>query len=189
MFKPILQEYNSTTTMIARSSRAADDVAAEMGQIVAQLDPGLPVYGAGSIRRMLGFALFPNRAAALALGAFGAMALALAATGLYGLVSYSVARRAREIGIRMAIGAGGGDILRVILRRTAALLVIGSAAGGLLAFLGGGLLVSVVYQASPYDPAVFAAVAVTMFVVGIISAWGPATRALRISPVSALKAE
>jgi ABC-type antimicrobial peptide transport system permease subunit len=138
---------------------------------------------------MLAFALFPSRAAAIALSAFGLLALTLAATGLHGLVSYAVARRSREIGIRMAVGATSWEVLRVVLTRTAIMLGIGGALGLALALISGEVLASVVYGVSPRDPVAFVAVGLAMITVGIASCWSPALRALRIDPVSALRAE
>jgi predicted permease len=189
VFMPIAQNYNATTTLIVRSSRAPEELVGEVRRTIARLDPGLPVYGAGSLRQMLAFALFPSRAAAIALSAFGLLALTLAATGLHGLVSYAVARRSREIGIRMAVGATSWEVLRVVLTRTAIMLGIGGALGLALALISGEVLASVVYGVSPRDPVAFVAVGLAMITVGIASCWSPALRALRIDPVSALRAE
>lgn len=108
-------------------------MAAEMSRAVAALDPELPVHQAGSLEQRLASVFLPSRTAASALGAFGLLALLLAATGIHGLVSYVVARRAREIGIRMAVGAGPVHVLRVVLGRMAVLLLAGAAAGLVLA--------------------------------------------------------
>jgi predicted permease len=128
-FWPMLQSYNTTTTLIARSARPETQTVAEMRQTVGQLDPEMPLYGTGSLQQMLGFAFFPARAAALALGAFGVLAIMLAVTGIHGLIAYAVARRVREIGIRMAIGARPSQVLRLILLKMALLVVAGSVIG------------------------------------------------------------
>src|SRR5438034_10197376 len=95
---------------------------------------------------MLGFAFFPTRAAAIALSAFGILAIMLATTGIHGLVAYAVSRRTHEIGIRMAIGARPGEVLRLVLGKTAALLVLGSLVGLTLALAVGQAISSVVYE-------------------------------------------
>ena len=130
-----------------------------------------------------------NQMAAIALTAFGILGLVLAATGINGTVAYAVARRRREIGIRMAIGATAGSVLRVVLGRVVMLIAIGAAIGSLLALVAGRLLASIVYQASPHDPLVFAGVAAVLIVVGIGSCWAPALRSLRIAPMTALRPE
>jgi predicted permease len=187
VFTPMLQMYNSTTVLSVRSSGPSDVSA--IRQAIAIQDPSLPVYDAKPMQEMLGLALFPSRAAAIALGAFGVLAISLAVTGLYGVVSYAVSRREREIGIRIAIGAGAATVLRLVLARTAALVLSGAVAGAVLAFLLARVLASIVYMASPHDPAVFLGVAMIMLIVGTLSCWAPAARALRISPTAALKAE
>jgi ABC-type antimicrobial peptide transport system permease subunit len=167
----------------------AEQVVAGMRQAIASLDPSLPLYGAGSVQAMLGFALFPSQAAAVALTAFGVLALVLAATGIHGVVAYAVSKRQREIGIRLAMGARSRDILRVVLGRLTMLLAIGAGIGLTLSIAAGRLLSSVVYKASPNDPAVLAAVVVLFLAVGILSSWAPARRSLRTEPMRALRPE
>jgi len=189
VFWPLLQSYNSTTTLEVRSSIPATEMVREMRQVVAGLDPELPLYGTGSLDQMLGFAFFPTRAAAIALSAFGVLAIMLAVTGIHGLVSYAVARRVREIGIRMAVGAGSSQVLRLVLGRIAVLLAIGSAIGLVLALAAGQVLASVVYEASPRDPQILMAVLATIVILGLFSSWTPTRRALRIDPMAALRYE
>jgi macrolide transport system ATP-binding/permease protein len=189
LFKPILQSYNTTTTLVVRSSLPEARMVRQMRQAMARLDPNLPLYGAGSLEQMLGFAFFPSRAAALVLSAFGLLAIMLAVTGIHGLVSYAVARRVREIGIRMAVGARPLQVLRLVLGRVMLLLATGSALGLVLAMAAGRVLASIVYQASPRDPLALAAVLAAIFLLGLLSSWAPARRALRIEPVIALRHE
>ena len=189
VFWSTLQQYNSTTTMEVRSSLPATQMVKEMRQAVARLDPELPLFGTGSLDQMLGFAFLPTRAAAIALSAFGLLALMLAATGVHGLVAYAVARRVREIGIRVAVGASPSQVLELVLRRIATLLAIGSVVGLLLALAAGQLLASVVYQASPRDPLILPAVLAVIVLVGLLSSWAPMRRALRIDPMAALRYE
>jgi ABC-type antimicrobial peptide transport system permease subunit len=113
----------------------------------------------------------------------------LAATGIYGLVSYAVARRVHEIGVRVAIGAGPHDVLRLVLGKMMMLLLAGSAAGFVLALAAGQILATIVYQASPHDPLVLGAVWVTTVFLGVLSSWAPTRRALQIDPMAALRHE
>jgi len=188
-FRPILQQPNGTTVLVLRSALPPGEAARQLQQAIAGLDPRLPISGLGSLQQMLGFVLFPARAASVALGAFGLLALMLAATGIYGLASYAVSRRTREIGIRVAVGARPPQVLRFVLGRTALLLGVGSATGLALGFGATKLLVSIVYLASPHDPVVLAGAAFVMVAVGVAAAGAPAHRALAIDPVRALRQE
>jgi len=189
VFWPILQNYNSTTTLAARSSTPAEQMVREMRQVLVGLDSGLPSYGTGGLDRMLDFAFFPAHAAAIALSAFGVLAIMLAATGIHGLVAYAVSRRVHEIGIRMALGARPGEVLWLVLGKIVALVSVGSVFGLLLALAAGQVLASIVYQSSPRDPVVLAGVMALMSLLGLFSSWVPARRALRIEPMSALRYE
>ena len=138
---------------------------------------------------MLGFVYLPMHAAAIALGAFGLLAIMLSVTGIYGLAAYTVARRSREIGIRMAIGARPSQVLRLVLGRTSVLVLSGAAVGLISGAAGAKLLASVVYQASSRDPIIIVASVSAITLVGLAAAFGPARRALRIDPVEALRAD
>ncbi|HKS83716.1 MAG TPA: ABC transporter permease [Candidatus Acidoferrales bacterium] len=189
LFFPEQQRYNTTTTLLVRSSLPSAPMTKAMQSAVARLDPELSLYGSGSMEQMLGFAFFPSRAAAVALSAFGVLAIMLAATSIYGLVSYGVARRVREIGIRVAVGALPHQVLRLVLGRTLGLLLAGCVAGSVLALAAGKLLASVVYGASPRDLGLLAFVWAATIVIGILSSWAPTWRALRIDPMTALRTE
>jgi ABC-type antimicrobial peptide transport system permease subunit len=151
------------------------------------LDSDLPSYSTGGLDHMLSFAFFPTHAAAIALSAFGVLAIMLAVTGIHGLVSYAVARRVREIGIRVAVGARPAEVLRLVLGRIAVLVGVGSALGLALALAAGQVLASIVYRSPPHDPVVLAGVLALMILLGLFSSWLPARRALHIEPMSALR--
>ncbi len=189
VFNSIFQDFQGTTTLVVRSAVPEAVVIGQMRQAIQTLDPALPIYGAGSLREMLGLALFPNRLAAIALSAFGLLALVLAATGIYGVVAYAVARRRREIGIRVAVGASRSDVVRLVLSRIATFVAVGSVAGLALALLVGPLLTRIVYQTSPRDPLVLAGVVGIVTLVGILASWAPTARSLRIDPIVALRSE
>ena len=151
----------------------------EIRGAISRLDPELPLYGGGSLEHMLGFAYFPSRAAAIALSAFGVLAIVLAATGIHGLVAYSVSRRTHEIGIRMALGARP-VLFRLVLSKTAVMLVLGSLAGLVLALAMSRVIASVVYEAQSGDPLVIASVLATIASLGLSACWSPARRATRV---------
>jgi len=140
--------------LAVRSSLPEGLMAAEMRRTIAALDTRLPVYGVGSLMQMLGEAFLPARAATIALSAFGLLAVMLAVTGIYGLAAYSVSRRVREIGIRIAVGAQPWHVLQFVLGRTSLLLSIGLCVGLALSLAASQLLSSIVYQASSRDPLV-----------------------------------
>ena len=189
LFWSILQNYNSTTTLEVKSSLSARQMVGEVRRAIAKLDPQLPLYGAGGLEQMLGFAFLPTRAAAVALSAFGILAIMLAATGIHGLVAYAVSRRTHEIGIRMAIGARPKQILRIILGRTAVLLLCGSLVGFALALAVGQVMTSIVYESQPRDPLVMLSVWLAIALVGLFASWSPARRATRVDPLVALRYE
>jgi len=189
VFWSILQRYDTTTTIEVKSSLPAAQMLGEMRGAIAALDPELPLYGVGSLTQMLGFAFLPTHAAAIALSAFGVLAIMLAATGIHGLVAYVVSRRVHEIGIRMALGARPPEVLRLVLGKTVALVAVGSAFGLLLALAAGQVLASIVYEGSPRDPLVLAGVLGLMSFLGIFASWRPARRALRVEPTTALRYE
>jgi putative ABC transport system permease protein len=138
---------------------------------------------------MLGFVLLPMRAAAVALGGFGVLAVLLAATGIHGVVAYAVARRRREIAIRIAIGATRRIILRLVIGRIATLLAAGALLGSMLAAGAGRLLEGIVYDARAHDFLILGAVVLIVLVVGVVACWVPARSALRVEPASALHLE
>ncbi len=189
IFVPMMQSYNTTTTMLARSAVPPEQMVAGIRQAIAALDPQLPLYGTGSVEQMLGFVLFPNQVAAVALTAFGLLGIMLAATGIHGTVAYAVSRRRREIGIRLAVGAPAASVLRLVLGRMMMIIAAGAAAGSLLALAAGRMLSRVVYQASPHEPITFIAVGAILLAAGAVSCWVPARRSLRIEPMIALRPE
>ncbi len=189
VFWPILQRYDTTTTIEVKSSLPVLQMLGEIRQAMAALDSELPLYGVGSLAEMLGFAFFPTHAAAVALSAFGVLAVMLAATGIHGLVAYAVSRRVHEIGIRVALGARPREVLRLVLGKIVALVAVGSAFGLLLALAAGKVLAGIVYKGSLRDPLVLAGVLGLMSLLGILSSWLPARRALRIEPTATLRYE
>jgi predicted permease len=189
VFFSLDQQYDSTTTLVIRSHRPSSEVVNDVRRLIASMDSRLPVYGTGSLNDMLGFALFPMHAAAIALSAFGLLALVLAVTGINGVVAYAISRRTREIGVRVAVGANAFEVLRFLLTKLIALVFCGLLIGVLLALAAGQALSSIVYVASPKDPVLLFLVLLSLSLGAALSCWRPALRALRINPVSALRYE
>jgi ABC-type antimicrobial peptide transport system permease subunit len=189
VFWSSLQFYNSTTVLEVKSSLPPTQMVPQIRHTISRFDPELPLYGVGSLEQMLGFAFFPTRAAAIALSAFGILAVMLAATGINGLVAYAVSRRTHEIGIRMAIGAGPAEVLRLVLGKTAALLAFGSLVGLTLALASGQVISSIVYETQPHDPLVMVSVWIGIALLGLFASWAPARRAMRVDPMVALRYE
>jgi predicted permease len=188
MFFSFLQQLNSHTWIIVRSQRDPQEIAAALHRSLQRLDPALPL----DIRPWsteLDSALFAARVATVALGVLGLLGTVLAITGIFGMASYVVSKRVRELGIRMALGADQPKILAAALGRTLRLLGIGSAVGMILGVLATQILSSIVYQATPKDPVVLGAVIVTMLAVGLIAAWIPARHALAVDPMILLREE
>jgi ABC-type antimicrobial peptide transport system permease subunit len=159
-----------------------------MNRVLAQIDPSLP-FTSHSWPDALGFVLFPARAATASLGVMGLLAAMLAVTGVFGLAMYSVSKRSKEFGIRVALGAQPAQLMRSALSRPLLLLLSGSAVGLLLGAIASQLLAQIVYQATSRDPMVFAAVMVTMTILGVLAIWIPAHRALAIQPARLLREE
>ncbi|MCB1032895.1 MAG: FtsX-like permease family protein [Acidobacteria bacterium] len=160
-----------------------------MRHLVRSLDPELPLRQAGPLTDLVDERLAPNRFAALLAATFAIVALLLAAVGIYGVLSFSVAHRTREIGIRMALGADRRRVLTMVLRDALVLALLGVTAGGLAAaFLGRGLA-SLLYDVRPFDLPTFAAVALTLLALTLLAATLPARRAGRVAPAEVLKGE
>lgn len=188
MFFSFQQEMTSSTWLVARSNRAPDEISKVLGDRLQALDAGLPLV-VRPWNRAMGSALFPARVATVALGVLGILGAMLAATGIFGMASYTVSKRLRELGIRMALGASRKQMLRSALGRAFIVLSAGSIAGLALGLLATKVLSFIVYQASPNDPLVLGGVVCTMLALGLIAAWIPAQKALTVNPVRLLREE
>jgi predicted permease len=188
MFFPILQSRSSSTTLLVRSKLDPPQVAAAMRSKLRSLDSGLPAF-IQTWNQGLGVALFGPRMATIALGVMGVMGAMLAVTGIFGMAAYSVSRRLKELGIRMALGAQRKEVLQAALGRAFKLLTLGSAAGLLLGVLASRVLAFIVYQATPRDPLVLAGVVLAMLLLGLLATWIPARRALSVDPLPLLREE
>jgi predicted permease len=189
VFWPILQAPDSDTVILIRSNRSPAQVIPALRRAIAGVDPKLPVFNAGTWTDGLYMVMFPARAATIALGILGGLSLMLAITGIFGMATYTVSKRMRELGIRVALGAKRGQILRAALGRPLVLLASGSVAGLALGFAANRILVSIVYQASAFDLWVILAATLTMALVGLISGAVPASRVLSVDPTRLLRDE
>jgi predicted permease len=162
--------------------------AAAARRAVREVDPTLPVR-VRPIEEVFARALANRRYALGLAAAFAAAALALAATGLYGVVAYLVAQRRRELGVRMALGARAVDVRRLVLGRGLTPAVVGLGVGLAAALAGGRVLAAQLYGVRPVDPATFAGVALLLLAVALLAAWGPARRAARTDPARILRAD
>jgi ABC-type antimicrobial peptide transport system permease subunit len=188
LFLPLLQSPTSVTALLVRPNRDPEQVAAAMQSAMRELDPALP-FGIDTWDQKLDLVLFPSRAATVSLGVLGVMGAVLSITGIFGMAAYSVSRRLRELGIRMALGAQRRQVLQAALGRALKLLALGSAAGLFLGILASRVLASIVYQATPRDPLVVAGVVLAMVLLGLLATWVPARRALSLQPLALLREE
>ena len=188
MFFSFLQLPSSGTLLLVRSERDPEEIAKALDRTLHGLDPGLPIV-LKTWNHSMSSALFASRVATVALGVLGMLGAVLAVTGIFGMASYSVSKRLRELGIRMALGARRKEVLRTALGRAFVLLSVGSVAGLVLGLLATKVLSHIVYQASPNDPLVLGGVVLTMLVLGLAATWIPAQRALAVNPIILLREE
>ncbi len=188
MFLPILQSPSNETWLVVRSNRDPQQLAPALKSTLRDLDRGLPSY-ISTWNKELGFALFPAQMATVSLGVLGVMGAMLSITGIFGMAAYSVSKRLRELGIRIALGAQRKEVLQAALGRAFKLLAFGSAAGLLLGILATRVLAFIVYQATPRDPLVLAGVVLAMLLLGLLATWIPAQRALSVDPLILLREE
>ena len=188
MFLPILQSPSAEAFIVVRSSGNPQQLAAAIRTKLRDLDSGLLSF-IQSWNKAMDAALFPSRIAALSLGVLGTMGALLSVTGIFGLAAYSVSKRKRDLGIRMALGAQWKEVLKAALGRAVKLLTFGSAAGLFLGLLASKVLAAIVYQATPRDPLVLAGVVLAMAMLGLVATWVPAQRALSIDPAILLREE
>jgi len=188
MFFSFLQHPSSDTWIIVRSQRDPQQIDAALQRSMRSLDPALPLE-IRTWHNELDSALFAARVATVSLGVLGLLGAMLAITGIFGMASYTVSKRLRELGIRIALGADQRKVLGAALGRTFRLLAIGSIAGMILGVLATRVLSFVVYQATPKDPVILGGVILTMLCVGVVAALIPARRALAVDPMILLRDE
>ena len=187
-FRPLLQSPATETTLVARTSADPQAVAPALHEAMRALDASIP-FTLLTWDKEQASALFAARTATVALGVLGLLGAMLAITGIFGMASYSVSKRLKEMGIRIALGAGKAQVLGAALGRAFRLLAFGSVAGILLGLAATRILAYIVYQASPSDPVVLAGTLLAMMILGLAATWAPAHRALLADPSRLMREE
>jgi putative ABC transport system permease protein len=189
IYEALAQNYTPGLTLHVRTDSDASHLASAVRHELAQIDPKLSLFNVRTVEEQVALSLQPLETNALLLGGFGLLALLLASIGLYGVTSYAVSQRTREIGVRMALGANPASVLTLVLGRGMLLVCGGVAAGLAVALVSAGVLRSLVAGISPRDPVTFASTAAVLIVVALVANYLPARRATRIDPLVALRTE
>jgi putative ABC transport system permease protein len=189
VYQSVLQSYDPKMTLVVRTTGEPRSVAGTVREDIRSLDPNLPVAEVMTLRDQLDLSLFPSRVAAWTLGGFGVLALLLAAIGIYGVVSYSVAQRTREIGVRMALGAEPKDVLGLVLRQGFIVVTMGLGLGLLLAFAATRLVAGYLYGVGATDLVTFVGMPLLLSTVAFIASYVPARKATKVDPLVALRYE
>lgn len=175
--------------IMARTTGSADALLADMRRELLSLEPTLVFMGNSTMEQNVGASLMPARVGAMLATAFGGLGTLLAAIGLYGVIAFSVARRTREIGVRMALGANPGSVLSMIMRQGFSIVVIGLVAGGVLAAAAASALRGLLYGITPFDPIAWGLAIAAMITAAGFANFVPARRAMRVDPMTALRTE
>lgn len=190
IYFPFAQSFRSDITLLARAPSAiSGEVLAGIRNVVRELDPNIPLHRAGSLSGQFRLSLLPQRLAATVIGAFGLVGLLLAALGIYGVLSFHVGQRTPEIGVRLALGARAGEVVRLVLRQGLGMVVVGLVIGLGLALTGARLITGFIYGVDPGDLLTFTAVPLLLLVVALLASWVPARRAAAVDPMVALRTE
>jgi putative ABC transport system permease protein len=187
LYLPFLQSSASGFTLVARTDRAPGTVAAAMRQALRAVDRDLPIYSIRPLDEIVAERSAERRLAALLIGVFATVALVLAAVGIYGVMSYAVAQRTQEIGIRMALGADRAGVIRMVLSRVAVMVGAGIVCGGAASLWASRFAESLLFGLPPRDPLTLAAAAIVLGAVGALAGWLPARRASRLDPARVLR--
>jgi predicted permease len=188
IWMPIAQNYTPTFHALARMNAEDAGAISTLRREIAALDPNLPIQ-VNPLHKHAGFQLWAAKMFAGMLTVFGGLSLLLAAIGMYGVVSYAVAQRTREIGIRMALGARSGDVLKMIIKQGLRLTLTGMAIGLPVALAMTRVVVNILYGVTWTDPLTFAGVVIFLMSMALLACYVPARRAARIDPMAALRYE
>jgi len=175
--------------LVVRTAGAPETIAGAMRQIVGAIDADQPVSSVRTLEAIIGLDIADRREQLMLLGAFAALALLLASLGLYGVLSYAVSQRSRELGLRIALGATTGSVMRIVIGRGIALTTIGLAIGGALAWAAARAMTSVLHGVTPGDRSTYGAVAGLLATIALVATYLPARRAARLDPSEVLRAE
>jgi len=188
-YRPIIRDYNTNATLVARIVGDSNVALTSLRGELQRMDPALPLYNVQTLSDHMDVPLFPFRMAATVLGSFGVLAIVLAAIGIYGVMSYVVASRTREIGVRIALGAAKRDVLILIVGQGMTLALIGLAIGLVIALGVAQLMAKLLFGVSPVDPVTFAGVSLLLGVVAMLACYIPARKAAKVDPLVALRYE
>jgi len=188
-YRSLWQSYSGSTSVVVRAATDPQKLVASVRGEVSRLDPNMPIAAARTLAERMSLPLFPARVATWVLGSFGLLALGLSAIGIYGVMSFSVSKRKREMGIRMALGAQRADVLKLILGHGMMLVLTGVAVGLIASFALTRLIQGVLFGISATDPPTFAGIAVLLTAVAMLACYLPARRATRVDPMVALRYE
>ena len=189
VYRPYSQDYTASVTVVAKTRNDPQRTALDLMSAARELDSELMIWEAKTMDRHLGIVLLPARLSAIVFSAFAAVALALASIGLYGVVSYSVSQRTREVGIRMSLGADSGNVVRMLMGSGLKLVAVGGAVGLVGALALAPVLGSLLFGVQGRDIVAFTAMPLILLTVAALAAFVPALRASRIDPVHALRTE
>lgn len=188
-YHPEMKGAGGLLSFVIRTTGAPTSLASAARAAMAEVDRNQPVYNVMSMEQRLANAMTPRRLNMILLGSFAAVALILAAVGIYGVMSYAVTQRTREIGMRMALGAQRSDVLRIVVRHGMVLTLLGIMIGLVGSFTMTRLLSALLYEVTPTDPATFSGVTLLLVAVALLACWLPARRAAKIDPMAALRYE
>ena len=187
VYVPLNQFVGRSLSLTLRTSLPASALEAQIRGAIQSVDPGLPVFRVTSMNEVVDASLASRRFSASLVAGFAGLALLLASIGIYGLLAYMVGQRSREIGLRMALGASRGDVLKLVLQKGVALAMAGIASGLIAAALSASFMASLLYGVRPRDPGVFLLVPLLLLVVAIAASYIPAWRATKVDPSVALR--
>jgi predicted permease len=186
IYVPVYQDPNKQVSVALRTSLPATLLEPQIRREIQSIDAGLPVFNVSSMNDILDRSLASRRFSADLVGGFAGLAVLLASIGIYGLLAYLVGQRSKEVGIRMALGAQQGDILRMFLRKGVTLAGVGIVAGLVISASTASLMASLLYGVRPHDPAVFLLVPLLLLAVATLASYFPAYRATQVNPIAAL---
>jgi putative ABC transport system permease protein len=189
VYLPLRQSPTAGMAVVARTEQDPIQVANTIQRVIWDVDPGQPIYELSTMEQIMARAVFLPRLSTTLLASFAAAALLLAALGIYGVLSYSVSQRTREIGLRMALGASGGNTIAMIVRSSVMMVAIGGVVGLVAATLLARSMEGILFGVEPFDVPSFTMAAITLLIAGIVASLLPALRTTRVDPVVALRNE